>query len=267
MREARRGNFQETPKNQILMATRAAVQVSGLTKHYKGAPVPAVDRISFSVEEGEVFGLLGPNGAGKTTTISVLCGLIAPTAGDVSIHGLDNRLHRKEIKHLISLVPQEIALYPTLTAYENLEYIGNMYGMKGDTLKKRIRECLELFGLSPQDRQLLETYSGGMKRRVNLIAGILHRPKVLFLDEPTVGVDVQSRSLIHEFLKDLHNQGTTIIYTSHLMEEAESLCTQLAIIDRGIIIASGVPSQLIAQHNCKNLEELFLRLTGRQLRD
>lgn len=249
------------------MSTRAAVQVSGLTKHYKGAPVPAVDRISFSIDAGEVFGLLGPNGAGKTTTISVLCGLIAPTSGEISINGLDYHHHRKEIKHLISLVPQEIALYPTLSAYENLEYIGNMYGMKGETLKKRIRECMELFGLSPRDKQLLETYSGGMKRRVNLIGGILHKPKVLFLDEPTVGVDVQSRSLIHEFLKELHRQGTTIIYTSHLMEEAESLCTQLAIIDRGIIIASGDPAGLIAKHNCRNLEELFLHLTGRQLRD
>ncbi len=249
------------------MSQVTAVQVSGLSKQYKGSPVPAVDKISFSISEGEVYGLLGPNGAGKTTTISILCGLLAPSAGNISIHGLDYTQHRLEIKKLFGLVPQDIALYPTLTAFENLQFIGNMYGLKGEPLKKRILEYLERFGLASQAGKRVDNFSGGMKRRLNLIAGILHSPRILFLDEPTVGVDVQSRNIIHEFLKEQHKQRTTIIYTSHLMEEAESLCTRLAIIDHGIIIATDEPSSLIAQHNCKNLEELFLHLTGRNLRD
>ncbi len=249
------------------MAKDAAIEVRHLIKNYNGAANPAVNNISFTIEKEEIWGLLGPNGAGKTTTISILCGLLKQTSGDVFIHGYNHEKNTREIKHLISIVPQDIALYPSLTAKENLEYIGNMFGLKGKVLNDRITECLTVFGLSEVTNKRVETYSGGMKRRINLIAGILHQPKIVFLDEPTVGVDVQSRNMITNFLLDLNKKGTTIVYTSHLMEEAQNFCTHIAVIDHGAIIATGVPADLIQQYQCKNLEELFLKLTGRQLRD
>lgn len=249
------------------MITDAAIEVRHLSKIYNGSVSPAIKDISFRIEKGEIWGLLGPNGAGKTTTISILCGLLKQTSGDVFIHGSTHEQNSNAIKQLISMVPQDIALYPTLTAKENLEYVGSMFGLKGDALKNRITECLDIFGLGDVANKRVETFSGGMKRRINLIAGILHNPAVVFLDEPTVGVDVQSRKMITDFLKNLQKSGTTIIYTSHLMDEAQHLCTHIAVIDHGIIIASGDPNALINQYQCKNLEELFLRLTGRTLRD
>lgn len=249
------------------MEKKHAVEVIHLLKIYKGANSPAVENISFTIEENSIFGLLGPNGAGKTTTISILCGLIKPSAGNVKILGLQLNDQLEKIKQLIGIVPQEIALYPTLTAYENLQYIGNMYGLKGEELKKKIQHHLEIVGLQDQAKKRIETFSGGMKRRINLIAGILHQPQILFLDEPTVGVDVQSRFLITEHLRLLNKQGCTIIYTSHLMEEAENLCSDIAIIDNGRIIANGKPKELITEHAANNLEQLFLKLTGKKLRD
>ncbi|MBA3706948.1 MAG: ABC transporter ATP-binding protein [Bacteroidetes bacterium] len=249
------------------MTSNTVIEVNQLVKIYKGAPKPSVNSISFTVEKGSIFGLLGPNGAGKTTTISILCGLLKASSGKVSIHDLSLPQHLEKIKHIIGVVPQDIALYPTLTANENLQYIGNMYGLKGEHLKKRIAEYLAIFGLQEYSNYRIETFSGGMKRRINLIAGILHQPKILFLDEPTVGVDVQSRNVITEHLRELNKQGTTIIYTSHLMEEAENLCSAISIIDNGEIIANGQPRALIAKHATGNLEQLFLKLTGKKLRD
>lgn len=249
------------------MTSNIAVEVNHLVKTYKGSTSPAVNNISFTIESGTIFGLLGPNGAGKTTTISLLCGLIKPSDGEVKLLGLSIKTHLEEVKQQIGVVPQEIALYPTLTAFENLRYIGNMYGLKGKSLKKKIFEHLEIVGLQARSNKRVETFSGGMKRRINLIAGILHQPKILFLDEPTVGVDVQSRNLITEHLRHINKNGCTIIYTSHLMEEAENLCTDIAVIDNGDIIASGKPKVLIAEHSAENLEQLFLKLTGKKLRD
>ncbi len=249
------------------MTVNAAIEVKNLIKIYKGTASPAVNNISFTIEKGSIFGLLGPNGAGKTTTISVLCGLIKPTSGEATLLGLSLKNQLAEIKQIIGVVPQEIALYPTLTAYENLRYIGNMYGLKGRNLKNIIHEYLEIVGLEEHSNHRVETFSGGMKRRINLIAGILHQPKILFLDEPTVGVDVQSRNLITEHLHLLNKKGCTIIYTSHLMEEAENLCSTIAIIDHGEIIATGVPKALIKENASENLEQLFLKLTGKKLRD
>ncbi len=249
------------------MSGNAAIEVSQLVKKYRGSVSPAVNNISFSIEKGEIWGLLGPNGAGKTTTISILCGLLKQTSGTVSIHGFEHITASGKIRQLISMVPQDIALYSSLTARENLEYIGSMYGLRGKILRERILNCLEIFGLSDVANKKIESYSGGMKRRINLIAGILHQPEVLFLDEPTVGVDVHSRSMITGFLQDLNKKGTTIVYTSHLLEEAQQLCTHLAVIDYGTIIASGTPAELIREHQCNNLEDLFLKLTGRELRD
>lgn len=249
------------------MTNGFAIEVKNLVKNYKGAAVPAVNDVTFSVAKGQIWGLLGPNGAGKTTTLSILCGLLRQTNGEVYIQGLNHHHQSDQIKKLIGIVPQDIALYPTLTAFENLEYVGNMYGLKGSVLKNRIVECLTVFGLAEHSQKQISTFSGGMKRRINLIAGILHHPEIVFLDEPTVGVDVQSRNIISSFLKKINSEGTTIIYTSHLMEEAQNLCTDIAIIDYGKIIASGPPSKLINEQGSINLEELFLKLTGRNVRD
>ena len=244
-----------------------AIEVNHLLKVYKGTTIPAVNSISFSVLNKSIFGLLGPNGAGKTTTLSMLCGLIKPTGGEALLLGLSIKNNLEEIKQRIGVVPQEIALYPTLTAFENLRYIGNMFGLKGEILNKIISEHLEIVGLGGQANKRVQTFSGGMKRRINLIAGILHQPEIVFLDEPTAGVDVQSRNLITEHLHQLNKQGCTIIYTSHLMEEAENLCTDIAIIDNGNIIISGKPKALITENAAGNLEQLFLKLTGKKLRD
>ncbi len=249
------------------MNNHDAIHVSNLLKSYKDSNVPAVNDITFSIRPGTIWGLLGPNGAGKTTVISILCGLLKKTAGDVSIFGLNYQDNREEIKQLIGVVPQEIAIYPTLTAYENLKYIGNMYGLKGQELKDRISNCLSLFELDHVSNKRIESFSGGMKRRINLIAGILNKPRILFLDEPTVGVDVQSRNIITEYLHKLNSEGATIVYTSHLMEEAENLCSYISIIDHGKIITDGSPKDLLKQHSCIHLEQLFLKLTGRKLRD
>jgi ABC-2 type transport system ATP-binding protein len=250
------------------MPQPTAIEVNDLVKIYKGNDEPALNGVSLSVPHGEIFGLLGPNGAGKTTTINILCGILGETSGSIKISGIDSKKHHEEIKHLIGVVPQDIALYPTLTARENLRFIGSMYGLKGKRLNERIEEGLVEFGLEKYANRQIRTFSGGMKRRVNLIAGILHKPCILFLDEPTVGIDVHSRSVIIEFLKNLNTQFTTIVYTSHYLEEAEILCSSIAIIDMGKIIAQGRPQEMIgSQPGYNNLESIFLHLTGRKLRD
>ena len=244
------------------------IEINKLSKKYNGAEYFSVKNLDLKVEEGEIYGLLGPNGAGKTTLISMLTSLLKPTSGAFTINGLNFKDHKNQLKQLIGIVPQEYALYPTLTAFENLEYFGSMYGIKGEILKESINSHLEIMGLSKFANKKTDTFSGGMKRRVNLIAGILHQPKVLFLDEPTVGVDAQSKNVIIDHLKLLNKQGTTIVYTSHHLNEAEFFCTHVAIIDRGEIIVKGVPSELIKnQPEAKNLEEVFLAKTGKALRD
>ncbi|WP_167398278.1 ABC transporter ATP-binding protein [Flavobacterium crocinum] len=228
----------------------------------------SLNNVSLDITEGQIFGLLGPNGAGKTTLISMLCGLIKPTSGHFTIDGLDYQHHSSKIKKIIGVVPQEYALYPTLTARENLLYFGSMYGLKGSDLKDKVIETLDLLGLLKFADKQVQTFSGGMKRRVNLIAGILHNPKVLFLDEPTVGVDVQSKNAIIDYLKVLNQNGTSIIYTSHHLAEAEDFCSNIAIIDQGQIFTKGTPSSLIASvEDARNLEDVFISLTGKALRD
>ncbi|MFD2602223.1 ABC transporter ATP-binding protein [Flavobacterium suzhouense] len=244
------------------------IEIQSLSKKYKDADFFSVDDLSLSVKKGEIFGLLGPNGAGKTTLISMLCGLIKPTSGSFTIDGLSYKNDAKAIKKIIGVVPQEYALYPTLTAYENLMYFGSMYGLKGKDLKQRINDSLDFLGLLKFADKQIETFSGGMKRRVNLIAGLLHEPAVLFLDEPTVGVDVQSRNVIIDYLKQINQRGTTIIYTSHHLAEAQDLCSTIAIIDTGKVIIKGAPGEIIdVTHNAHSLEDVFLSLTGNELRD
>ncbi len=239
-----------------------------LMKLYTGSSRPALNGLDISIDSGDIFGLLGPNGAGKTTTISILSTLIRPTKGNILICGNDSVRHPGKVKKLIGLVPQEIALYSNLTARENLRYFGRLYGLCGNQLETRIDEYLELFSLEHNADQKIFTCSGGMKRRFNLVAGILHRPRLLFLDEPTVGIDVQSRTLILERLAQLKNHGIGMIYTTHYMEEAEAICSRVAIIDEGKSIAEGAPSELINDSSeCDNLGDLFLSLTGKRLRD
>lgn len=206
----------------------------------------AVKGVSFEVEEGEVFGLLGPNAAGKTTTISMLTGILTPTSGTARVGGYDILTQSFETKRMIGLVPQDIALYPTLSARANLNFFGSIYGLHGKELEGRVDDVLEVVALTDRQKEPIEKFSGGMKRRVNIAAGLVHQPRVLFLDEPTVGVDPQSRNHIFESVLKLNkDRGTTIIYTSHYMEEVELLCNRVAIIDQGQIIALDTIKNLI----------------------
>lgn len=244
------------------------IQINDLAKKYKDAEFYSLNHFSLDILKGEVFGLLGPNGAGKSTLISILCGLIDPTSGHFTIDGRTYAQDAFGIRKIIGVVPQEYALYPTMTARENLMYFGSMYGLKGRGLKERVSESLDFLGLLNFADRRVETFSGGMKRRVNLIAGILHEPKVLFLDEPTVGVDVQSKNAIIEYLLRLNANDTTIVYTSHHLAEAQEFCTDIAIVDQGRVFAKNTPQALIDQTpNAKDLEDVFLSLTGKGLRD
>jgi ABC-2 type transport system ATP-binding protein len=245
-----------------------AIQIKNLTKIYRGNTKPSLNHISLSIEENAIYGLLGPNGAGKTTTIKILCGLLSLTEGEVNIGGYSLTHDFKKIKKIIGVVPQDIALYPTLTARENLSIFGGIYGLKGKPLANRIEELLVIFGLEKSQHHRISKYSSGMKRRINLIVGLLHQPRILFLDEPTVGVDVQSKKVILDNLLEINKQGTTIIYTSHYLEEAENMCSQIAIIDEGQIITEGTPKELIESGpSFSDLEDVYLHLTGKKLRD
>jgi ABC-2 type transport system ATP-binding protein len=218
------------------------IEVRELKKVFNGNT--AVDGVSFSVEAGEVFGLLGPNGAGKSTLISMISCLLDPTSGDALIDGHSVIKEPMEVKKILGVIPQEIALYPTLTARENLHFWSKMYGLSSQDAKKRADDVLKIAGLSDRADEKIETYSGGMKRRINIAAGLLHKPKVLLMDEPTVGIDPQSRNHILETVKSLNKSGLTVLYTSHYMEEVEFLCDRIAIVDQGKVMASGTQEEL-----------------------
>ncbi len=236
------------------------IKVENLKKSY--GDVPALNGVSFEIKEGEFFGLLGPNGAGKTTTISILSTILEPNEGKVTIGTYDLKKDPGQCKRTIGVVTQEIALYNKLSAYENLMFWGSLYDVPADDLKNRIAETLQLFGLADRQHDKIETYSGGMKRRINIASALLHRPKVLFMDEPTVGIDPQSRNLIFEVLEKLHKEGMTIVYTTHYMEEAERFCDRIAIIDKGTIIAQGTLNELKNTGGLKeSIAVTFLNLT------
>lgn len=218
------------------------LQVSGLKKKFSSHEV--VKGIELNIQKGEAYGLLGPNGAGKSTTISMICGLIKPTAGSINIGEIDMIKQPKKAQQKLGIVPQEIALYLPMTARENLMFWGRMYGLKGTRLKERVEEVLHIIGLHDRANDKVVTFSGGMKRRVNIGAAILHQPELLIMDEPTVGIDPQSRNHILETVKALNNDGMTIIYTSHYMEEVEYLCTRIGIMDHGELLAEGTISEL-----------------------
>ena len=218
------------------------LEVQDLVKRF--GDFTAVDGVSFDIQEGEVFSLLGPNGAGKTTTISMLSCLLTPTQGDAIIGGHSITKEPMAVKQIIGIVPQDIALYEDLNARENLEFWGRMYGMRGAALKHRVAEVLEQIGLADKAKQRIKTYSGGMKRRVNIGVGLLHKPRILFMDEPTVGIDPQSRRNILDGIKELNTQGMTVLYTTHYMEEAEELSNRVGIVDHGKLIALGTQKEL-----------------------
>jgi ABC-2 type transport system ATP-binding protein len=225
--------------------TQPILEVRDLVKRY-GA-LTAVNEISFSIEEGEVFGLLGPNGAGKSTTIAMLTGLFPPDQGSIRILGIDAVTDVEKVKHLIGIVPQDLALYPTLSARENLRFFGEMYGLGGKRLTERVDSVLEIVGMTERANDAVQTCSGGMKRRINLAVGLVNNPRILFLDEPTVGVDPQSRNHIFESVQRLNrDEKITILYTTHYMEEAERICQRIAIIDHGKIIALDTPANLVS---------------------
>jgi ABC-2 type transport system ATP-binding protein len=223
----------------------AILEVKNLVKKY--GDFTAVKGISFDIQEGEIFSLLGPNGAGKTTTISVLSTLYAPTSGDATIDGRSVSKEPMAVRNVIGLVPQELALYDDLSARENLCFWGRMYGLSGRALRVRVAEVLEQIGLADRARERVKTYSGGMKRRVNIGVGLLHKPRLLFMDEPTVGIDPQSRRAILDSVKDLNKQGMTVLYTTHYMEEAQELSDRVGIIDHGELIALGTQAELTHQ--------------------
>ena len=235
----------------------SALTLCGLGKDY--GTRKAVGAVDLDVVRGECLGLLGPNGAGKTTTISMACGVLTPSRGTIEISGIDLRSDPHAAKRKLGLVPQELAIYEELTAKQNLAYFGALYGLGGDTLAKRIAWSLDVVGLRDRAGEPAKKFSGGMKRRLNLAAGLIHEPELLVLDEPTVGVDPQSRNHIFETVKTLRAKGMTVVYTSHYMEEVEALCDRVAIMDGGAIIATGTIAELIAQHAGKGIE---LALTG-----
>jgi ABC-2 type transport system ATP-binding protein len=220
------------------------VEVRNLVKQYPAAAEPAVADVSFDIHEGEIFSLLGPNGAGKTTTISMLSCLLRPTEGDATVGGHSVVREPMAVKRIIGVVPQEIALYDSLSARQNLIFWGRMYGMGGSELNGRVAEVLEQIGLSDRANDRISTYSGGMKRRVNIGVGLLHKPRIIYMDEPTVGIDPQSRRNILDMVKELNRQGMTVLYTTHYMEEAEELSNRVGIIDHGQLIAIGTQKEL-----------------------
>lgn len=232
------------------------LEVSDLSKKF--GDVEALMRVSFSIREGEFYGLLGPNGAGKTTTINIISTITQPDTGFVKINGSDLKNNSMECKKSIGVVPQEIALYNELSAYENLMFWGSLYSNNSDQLKAKIDETLLLMGLSDRKDDKIKTYSGGMKRRINIASALLHSPKILFMDEPTVGIDPQSRNLIFDVLEELHKKGMTIIYTTHYMEEAERLCDRIAIIDHGNIIAEGTLDELRETTNAEETIDIHI---------
>ena len=240
-----------------------------LTKKYDNKVV--VDNLNIEIEEGEVFGLLGPNGAGKSTTMNMICGIVRPTLGSVEFMEKDFEKNRKKLIDNLGYIPQELAIHGNLKAWENVELFTSLYGIKGAVLKERINESLEYVGLLEKKNEYAKNFSGGMKRRLNIACAIGHHPKLLIFDEPTVGIDPQSRNFILDKIKESNKNGATVIYTSHYMEEVEAICTGIAIMDNGKVIATGTSDELkkmvVDDISTITLEEVFLTLTGKKLRD
>lgn len=246
------------------------VKLEGLTKRYDTKV--AVDFVNLEIKKGEIFGLLGPNGAGKSTTMNMICTLVKPTSGNIELFQSDIKKEEKKSLSKIGYVPQDLAIHEALRAWENVELFASLYGMKGEKLKKAVDHSLEFVGLTEHRKGFPKNFSGGMKRRLNIACALGHQPELLILDEPTVGIDPQSRNFILEKIRYLNRLGVTVLYTSHYMEEIEAICTRIAIMDNGKIIACGTKEELVQlvsdnPNSDISLENIFLTLTGKKLRD
>lgn len=242
-----------------------AIAIDKLVKKY--GEITAVDHLSLEIKDEELFGLLGPNGAGKTTTINVLCGLVKPTSGTVKVAGYDIQKEVQKIHELIGVCPQDTAITGYLTGRENAELFGKLYGLPKQEIKAKVDELMKKMGLADDADRRAGNYSGGMKRRLNLAIALVHDPEILFLDEPTVGMDPQSRLAVWDFIKEVRKRARTILLTTHYIEEAEQMCDRVGIIDHGKLIALGAPKQLKEKYKEKNLEDVFIQLTGRKIRE
>lgn len=244
-----------------------AVSISDLGFGYKGQSSDLISHLNLQIQKGERFGIFGPNGAGKTTLMNLMTGLLNYKKGSVRILGKEIKDHKKAINKLSGFVPQDFSFYHELSPAENLQFFGAWAGLNKQQIQHKIKELLKILGLEDVRNKPVQKFSGGMKRRVNLAIAVMHEPEILFLDEPTVGVDVQTRHAIINYLKELNAKGTTLIYTSHQLNEAEDLCKTIALIDEGKIIANDSLDKLLQEHQQEGLEGLFLKLTGREYRD
>jgi ABC-2 type transport system ATP-binding protein len=245
--------------------SRYAIETHGLTKRF--GSFTAVDHVDLSVRKGEIYGFLGPNGAGKSTTIRMLATLLIPTSGTAKVDGFDIVHQANEVRKRIGLVSEKMIMYPRLTALENMMFFGSLYGMNRNELRKRAEELIEMVKLTPFRDKLVGGFSSGMRQRVNVIRAVLHDPDILFLDEPTTGLDPQSTRFVRDLIKELKQRGHTIVLTTHIMEEADELSDRVCIIDHAKIMAVDTPQALKSKYNTDSLLEVFLQLTGRDLRD
>lgn len=245
----------------------AAISIQDLGFKYPGQARPCFEKLNLSIAAGESFGLFGPNGAGKTTLMNCMTGLLSYSSGSIKLLGHEIAQHKKSVNRLFGFVPQDFSFYQELSPLENLQFFGAWAGLNKNEIKSNATQLLEVLGLTEVTNKKVQEFSGGMKRRVNLAIGVIHKPQILFLDEPTVGVDVHTRKAIVAYLKKLNEEGTTLIYTSHQLSEAEELCNKVALIDEGKIIAHGTLQQLILDYKEKGLEGLYINLTGKSFRD
>lgn len=245
----------------------STVEIISLSKQYSESSQYSLKDFSLSIKPGEKVGIFGPNGAGKTTLISIICGIIEPSNGEVIFVKDGQNCSLRSMLFKMGYVPQDFSFYAELTPYHNLMYFGVLYGIPKKELKAKIQSILSVLGLSHVTHKKIQTFSGGMKRRMNLAIGIINDPEILFLDEPTVGVDVQSKNAIMTYLNELNRKGTTIIYTSHHMSEGQNFCNRIVMLDNGKLIANDQTDDLLSAHKEKNLESLFLKLTGIEYRD
>lgn len=245
----------------------SVIEIENLSKAYKNAQKKSLDNVSFKVNKKDRIGIFGPNGAGKTTLMSILCGIIKASSGNAKFISNNQEVDLRNHLFNIGYVPQDFAFYPELSPIQNLKYFGTLYEIPKNHLQKRIDELLDVLGLSHVADQNIKTFSGGMKRRVNLAIGIIHEPEILFLDEPTVGVDVQSKNAIMTYLEALNKAGTTIVYTSHHLNEAQEFCNRIIFLDQGKLISDSTLNELLTMYNGEDLQGLFLKLTGTAYRD
>lgn len=246
---------------------KPAIHIDNVFFQYPGQDKPFLQNFNLTIQQGERFGLFGPNGSGKTTLMMLMTGLLSPQKGDILLLGNNIQKNDASVKKLFGFVPQDFSFYQELSPAENLQYFGALSGLKKNEIKEKTNFLLGILGLKNEKNTAVKNFSGGMKRRVNLAIGVIHSPQILFLDEPTVGVDVQTRTAIIDYLKELNKNGTTLIYTSHQLVEAEELCDHIALVDDGKVIAHDSLETLLSQYGHDALEDLFLNLTGKKYRD